>query len=183
MAAGHKRWYETLAGILTGIAAVIGAIASLYVAINGKNASNSHVEQAAQVVVSQVEEQARAPVSAPVARSDPGPTSAPQPPEPSTPEISLTSRWRELYPNTGSISQTNQDGDTFTFTVRGVARGLRYESWGNGTIRGLHLETAYQSTVPSTGRCTGAVSPDGVQLNLTCVDSLSGRYETAWIRD
>ena len=46
VAGDKKHWYETLPGILTGIAAVIGAIASLYVAIDGKRESTSMGEEA-----------------------------------------------------------------------------------------------------------------------------------------
>lgn len=39
-----KHWFETLPGILTGIAAVIDAIARLYIAVSGKHESNFGIE-------------------------------------------------------------------------------------------------------------------------------------------
>jgi hypothetical protein len=90
--------------------------------------------------------------------------------------------WREIYPNPGSISQTIQEGNTFRFTKRGTIRGWPFQSSGNGTITGRDLESTYQSTIPSRGRCSGTVSPDGMQITVTCFDSVFGQFESAGVR-
>jgi hypothetical protein len=119
---------------------------------------------------------------------------APPPPEPrpSSPPaaadapggapVDISGIWREVYPNPGTLTQTIQEGTTFRFTVRGAVLGVPFQSTGNGTIRGRHLESTYQSTTPSTGRCTGTVSADGRQVTSTCRDSVYGQFETSGVR-
>jgi len=105
------------------------------------------------------------------------------PAQPSQPSpINISATWREIYPNPGSISQTIQDGDTFRYIVEGAIQGSRFQSSGSGTIRGKYIESTYQSTIPSTGHCSGTVSSDGMQMKSTCVDSVNGKFESAWVR-
>jgi hypothetical protein len=91
----------------------------------------------------------------------------------------ITSTWREIYPNRGSISNTIQHGDDFTFRIRAQT----YSSFGRGSIKGLQIETSYQSTVPSSGSCTGRLSSDAEEMVLECTDSVSGEYMTKWVRE
>jgi hypothetical protein len=99
-----------------------------------------------------------------------------------SPLINIGATWREIYPNPGSLSQIIQDGDTFKFLVEGAIQGSRFQSSGTGTIKGKNIESTYQSTIPSTGHCSGIVSPDGMQTKSTCIDSVHGQYETTWVR-
>lgn len=176
MANEKKRWFETLPGILTGIAAVIGAIASLYVAVSVKHDSN--FETGTQPILN-IEPQTSA---SPEPLNQTKPFATTKPPQ-SLLLINISSTWHELYPNPGNISQTIQDGDAFSFTIIGTIRDFPFQSTGNGTIKGQYLQSNYQSTIPSTGRCAGTLSSDGMQIKLTCVDSVTGQYETAWMRE
>ena len=170
----QKRWFETLPGILTGIAAIIGAIATLYVALDKKQETQQ---------VPKVEQKTSDSTYPSVPSNEVKPLNAPQAQQQPPPQINLSSTWHELYPNPSNISQTTHDGDIFKFIIQGSTQGLRYQSTGSGTIKGQYIESTYQSTIPSTGRCAGTVSSDGMQIKLTCVDSVSGRYETAWVRE
>jgi len=96
--------------------------------------------------------------------------------------INIGATWREIYPNPGSISQIIQDGDTFRFILEGAIQGSRFQSSGTGTIKGKYFESTYQSTIPSTGRCSGTISSDGKQTKSTCFDSVNGQFESAWVR-
>ena len=98
------------------------------------------------------------------------------------PPVDISGVWREIYPNPGTLTQTIQEGNTFRFTVRGAVLGVPFQSSGSGTIKGRHLESTYQSTVPSKGRCTGTLSADGRQVTSTCTDSVYGQFETSGVR-
>jgi hypothetical protein len=96
--------------------------------------------------------------------------------------VDISGVWREVYPNPGTLTQTIQEGQTFRFTVRGTLLGVPFQSSGSGTIRDRHLESTYQSSTPSKGRCTGTVSADGRQVTSTCTDSVYGQFETSGVR-
>lgn len=96
--------------------------------------------------------------------------------------INIGATWREIYPNPGSTSQIIQNGDTFRFIIEGAIQGSRFQSSGSGTIKGIHIETTYQSTIPSTGHCSGTISSDRMQTKSICVDSVNGQFETTWVR-
>jgi hypothetical protein len=127
-------------------------------------------------------------VTPPMAASVPPPfgTRPPAPPAAAaaateTP-VDISGVWREVSPNPGTLTQTTQEGPTFRFTVRGTLLGVPFQSVGSGTIRGRHLESTYQSSTPSKGRCTGTVSTDGRQVTSTCTDSVYGQFETSGVR-
>ncbi len=174
-----KHWFGTLPGILTGVAAVIGAIASLYVAVSGKHESNSTME--AQPTPN-IEQHDSTSMPSPEPLNQTQPLTTTQPSQSLSP-INISSTWHELYPNPGNISRTIQDGNTFRFTIIGAIQDFPFQSAGNGIIKGQYLESNYQSTIPSTGRCAGTLSSDGMQIKLTCDDSVTGQYETAWVRE
>lgn len=180
MANEKKPWFETLPGILTGIAAVIGAIASLYVALSGKDESKPEI---VLQIAPKVEQQASELISPSASVNQVKPLATPKSPVPLPPPINISSTWHELYPNPGNISKTIQDGSVFKFTVQGIIQGSRFQTTGSGIIKGHYIESSYQSTVPSTGRCAGTVSADAMQIKLTCNDSVTGQYETAWVRE
>jgi hypothetical protein len=104
-------------------------------------------------------------------------TSKPQPSP-----INIGATWREIYPNTGSTSQIIQDGDTFRFIMKFTLQGYPFQSSGSGTINGLNFKSTYQSTIPSTGHCSGTISSDGMRTKSICVDSVNGKFESAWVR-
>ena len=101
---------------------------------------------------------------------------------PSSTPINISATWREIYPNPGSISHTIQDGNAFRYTVKGVIQGFRFQSSGSGTIKGKYIESSYQTTIPSTGHCSGTISSDGIQMKSICVDTVNGKFESVWVR-
>jgi hypothetical protein len=113
-------------------------------------------------------------VSKPVKLPEP----PPQPPQP----LNLSGIWQEIYPNPGTISHTTQDGNTFRCTIQGAIQGWPFQSSCSGTIRGQSIESTYQSTIPSMGRCSGTVSSDGMQITSTCIDSVYGQFITSAVR-
>ena len=106
-----------------------------------------------------------------------------RPDKPTLSSINISDTWREIYPNTGNISQTIQEGNSFRYVVKGSLYGKSFQSSGNGTLRGKNIDSIYQSTIPSTGYCSGTISVDGMQIKSTCVDSVNGTFESAWARD
>ena len=98
------------------------------------------------------------------------------------PIINIGATWREIYPNSGNLSQIIQNGNTFKFLVEGSIQGTYFQSSGTGTINGNNIESTYQSTIPSIGHCSGIISPDGMQTKSTCIDSMNGQFNTAWVR-
>jgi hypothetical protein len=119
---------------------------------------------------------------APARVAAPAPTS-PSPAAPARPRpaaIDISGQWRDT--TWGHVSQITQDGDSFHFTVRGVACRGNFRSAGTGMIRGNRLESTYKSTTPSEGRCTGIVSPDGTTIRSTCVDSVCGSFAASAVR-
>jgi hypothetical protein len=175
MATTTKRWYETLPALLTGLAALIGAITGLYVALgNGQGKSAA----TAPPVASGAEQPAPATADGP---SQGGAVAESEPANP--PAVDIESRWRELYPNPGNVSRIVQDGDAFTFTIEGRAGAIPFSSRGSGSITGRQIRSTYESTLPSTGRCRGSVTADGRRTEFECLDSMTGRYESAWVRE
>ena len=96
-----------------------------------------------------------------------------------TESLDLSGLWRD---NWGNTSQITQRGDAYTFTAWGSACRGNFRSTGSGTIRGKYVESTYQSTIPSQGRCSGTVSDDGRRATSTCVDSVCGQFASSSIR-
>jgi hypothetical protein len=97
-----------------------------------------------------------------------------------TESLNLSGVWRD---NWGNVSQITQRGDAYTFTAWGSACRGSFRSTGSGTIRGKYVESTYQSTIPSQGRCSGTVSNDGRRATSTCVDSVCGQFASSSIRE
>lgn len=102
-------------------------------------------------------------------------------PQPSAPAVkvqNINGLWRDSN-YSSNTSQVTQDGNRFHFTRRGILpNGTRFESSGIGTLTGQrytsHYNAKYQSGAVSTGDCSGAVSRDGMHIDLNCKDSLLG---------
>jgi TIR domain len=110
------------------------------------------------------------------------PRPAPEPQRAATQQasINIAGSWRD--PTWGHVSQITQDGDAFEYTVWGTACLGKFRSSGTGSIRGMRLESTYRSTMPSQGRCSGTVSPDGTRITSTCVDSACGEFLASAVR-
>jgi hypothetical protein len=94
--------------------------------------------------------------------------------------IDISGDWQD--PTWGARSTVVQDGQSYRFTARGLACQGWFQSVGAGRIIGTHVESTYQSTPYSTGRCTGTVSQDGRQMTSNCFDSVCGQFSTSTIR-
>ena len=94
----------------------------------------------------------------------------------------ISGTWREIYPNPGNLTLTTQQRNTFQSVGRGMVLGKLIQVSGSWTIRGRTLESTYQSSTPSRGRCIGTVSADGKQVTSTCTDSVFGQFESSAVR-
>jgi hypothetical protein len=94
--------------------------------------------------------------------------------------LDINGVWRDT--TWGHMSQIAQDGEAFHFTAWGSACRGNFRSSGTGTVRGTRFESAYRSTMPSEGRCSGTVSADGTQIRSTCVDSVCGSFASSAVR-
>ncbi len=107
-------------------------------------------------------------------RKDELPPPSPRP----TAEINIGGAWRDTW---GFQSQVTQHGDKYQFTAWGIGCGGSFQSSGSGTIKGNSVESTYQSTY-SHGRCSGTVSPDGMRMTSTCIDSVCGQFQSSAFR-
>jgi hypothetical protein len=114
----------------------------------------------------------------------------PPPPKPSSkiasPVPDIRGVWLDSNYRSNS-SYITQDGNSFQFTRRGVLpNGLAFESSGSGTMTGQRFTSnynaKYQSGATSVGDCSGTVSPDGMRMDLQCIDSLLGAFPGTAIR-
>jgi len=122
----------------------------------------------------------RAAIPAPPPSSDPPRVGAGSRPRPTPAPAEISGRWRDT--TWGHVSQITQDGEAFHYSVWGAACRGTFQSSGSGTIRGNRVESTYRSTMPSQGRCSGTVSPDGTQIRSTCVDSVCGSFAASAVR-
>jgi len=151
-------------------------------------AKRKALEARLREVVEQAAEERRATETAPRPRAAP-PTPQARPegsrqsavsqPRAVTESLDLSGLWRD---NWGNTSQITQRGDAYTFTAWGSACRGNFRSTGSGTIRGKYVESTYQSTIPSQGRCSGTVSDDGRRATSTCVDSVCGQFALSSVR-
>jgi hypothetical protein len=118
------------------------------------------------------------------ATTEPRPTYASRvepPPRPAAAApIDISGVWRDV--TWGSTSRIAQDGDEFRFTVWGQACRGSFQSTGTGLIEGQRFASAYRSTIPSEGRCTGTVSADGTRIETRCLDSVCGAFASSAVR-
>ncbi len=101
--------------------------------------------------------------------------------------LRITGVWRDsMYPS--NLTEITQDGRDFRFRRRGVLpNGVGFESVGTGTLVGRQVRSQYTATyktgATSSGRCSGAVSMDSRQIELSCSDTLLGSFASISIRE
>jgi len=105
---------------------------------------------------------------------------------PPPPVLDIRGVWLDSNYRSNS-SHITQEGDSFRFTRRGVLpNGVAFESSGSGTMTGQRFTSnynaKYQSGDTSVGDCSGTVSPDGMRMELQCMDSLLGAFPGTAIR-
>ena len=149
----QQSWWQTLPGIITAIGAVLTAVTGLIVAL--RHDDQSKATPAPVTTIASV---------------------TPQPP----PVPNISSVWRD---NWGTVYKLTQDGNEFRFTAEGAScKGGYFQSSGSGRITGNSVQSTYQSDIPSRGRCSGTLSPDGQQVTSTCTDSVCGAFVSTMIR-
>ena len=168
-----RSWWDRLPVVLKATAALLTATGGLLVTLNQlgligsgrKNASNAYADRPPAVQTT-------------TATATPGPAgggaapaqaSLAAPITPAAPDIS--GHWRDA---TGTIYQVQQSGESFEFIGANPTTGA--QSRGTGTIHGRHVEDAFQTNAPSTGRGTGELSADGRQITGTAQDTYYGTY-------
>lgn len=164
----HSGW-QSIAGTLTAIAAIITVITGLVAALRHDDTPK--------------------PSSAapPVATTSPGQTQpgpsqlVTMPVQPRIQQFSLSGLWRD---NWGTLTAMAQYPDnSFGFSAKGLScQGTQFKSTGTGTLDGNKVKSNYQSDLPSRGTCSGIVSPDGTQITSTCEDSMCGRSVSSSVR-
>ena len=98
------------------------------------------------------------------------------------PAPQITGLWRDSdNPNNGTRIQ--QEGKRLQFTRAGIlADGVRFESSGTGTLLGSRITLSYvaryQTGSTSTGECSGSVAAEARSIELSCADSLYGKFVT-----
>lgn len=158
---------------------VIAAVALLFLAVGGwfladRNQTSNAIPR---------------PAPEPIATETAAPTAAPlritpTPPAPAAPEVpGIAGLWRDSD-NPANVAQIAQDGERFTFNRSGVLPdGTQFKATGSGTISGTQLTSRYdaafyhplyQTSSTSTGYCTGSISADARQMEMSCTDSLFG---------
>jgi len=99
------------------------------------------------------------------------------------PALSIGGRWRD---NWGIIYSIAQEGDAFQFSASGPScrdNGSYFQSSGHGTIKGRHIESNYNSSLPSGGQCSGTVFANGTEMSSTCKDTICGTFSASLIKE
>jgi hypothetical protein len=142
-------WLHTLPGLITAVAALLTAVGGLIVLFRD--------------------------TGGPKEASAPPPVSASNAPAPQANVQSLTGQWRD---NWGTVYLVTQAGNGFTFTATGTScKGGAFQSKGSGSISGETVQTVYESSIGSTGSCTGTISGKGSDIQASCIDTVCGRFE------
>lgn len=90
------------------------------------------------------------------------------------PPIALTGQWRD---NWGTVYLVTQTGNSFILTATGTScKGVPYQSKGSGTISGETMQSVYESSIGSTGSCSGIISNQGNTIDASCTDTVCGRF-------
>jgi hypothetical protein len=156
-------WWQTIPGMLTALAALLGAVTALIVAVKDL----THIIESPEPV----------PAKSQVTKNIEPPLDQTEPPErkrPATRVASINGRWRD---NLGFVSEIEQTGSSFTFMVQGATSCLfrPFVSTGSGSIRGRNIESTYRSSLGSQGDCKGTISSDGNSIDSRCNDSICGQ--------
>jgi hypothetical protein len=163
-------WWQTIPGMLTALAGLLAAVTALIVALKDFTHTIESTDPAPKVDISKPTQN---PGDQTGTKIQP-PTIQVKPPE----VRSISGRWRD---NLGFVSDIQQTGTSFTFTVQGGTSCLfrPFVSRGSGSIRGRDIESNYQSSLGSQGKCTGTISSDGYTMDSQCYDSICGQFTSS----
>jgi len=99
---------------------------------------------------------------------------------PQEPALNIAGRWRD---NWGTMYTIAQEGDAFRFSTSGPScRGNYFQTSGRGTISGRNVESSYNSSLPSGGRCSGTVFANGTEMSSTCNDTICGSFSSSLVK-
>lgn len=96
------------------------------------------------------------------------------------PTPNLSGKWTDVdYPELSIVMQ--QQGASYTFTRKGLYRGIPVNETHNGEMTGRSVKATYLSHTakevrPISGKCFGVVDKDSTGLALTCEDPGKGSY-------
>lgn len=96
------------------------------------------------------------------------------------PTPNLSGKWLDKdYPEL--IIAMTQNGSSYTFTRKGLYRGIPVNQTHTGELTGRSVKATYLSHTagevrPLKGKCFGVVGKDSSTLALTCDDSIKGTY-------
>ena len=96
------------------------------------------------------------------------------------PVLNIAGRWRD---NWGIIYTIAQEGNAFRYSASGPScHGSFVQSLGRGTIKGREVESSYNSSLPSGGRCSGTVFANGTEISSSCNDTICGSFSASLIK-
>jgi hypothetical protein len=96
------------------------------------------------------------------------------------PTPNLSGKWLDKdYPEL--IITMQQNGSSYTFTRKGLYRGIPVNETHKGEMTGRSVKATYQALYagevrPVNGQCFGVVGKDSSTLALTCEDTKKGTY-------
>jgi|GEM_PF-3154273 len=90
-------------------------------------------------------------------------------------EVSISGDW---YDSEGTFYRIQQTGNQFS----GVAVLGQIRSEGSGMIKGREIVSQFSTNRPSSGRCTGTISPDSNSIVSSCWDNAIGSFPTTMHR-
>lgn len=183
-----QNWWHTLPGVLTAVAAVLTAITGLIVALRGDTPPTAGGVEASlsAPTIAATQPASVTPAASPPASvqqaaprmvdavADSGFGSASQA------GIDLSGLWLSTD---GEPTRISQQGSRIEFVSDGVScMNTPSRMRGEGSLDGYRLEVRYSSTLPSTGQCSGMLTPDGRNLVSNCRDSVCGAFVSSLFR-
>ena len=96
------------------------------------------------------------------------------------PTPNLSGKWLDKdYPEL--IIAMTQNGSSYSFTRKGLYRGIPVNETHTGKMTGRSVKSTYLAHTagevrPLKGQCFGVVSKDSSALALTCDDAIKGTY-------
>jgi hypothetical protein len=179
-----QSWWQTLPGILTAVAAVLTAVTGLIVALRGGTPS-APGGTAAPLPAIPAAPAAPQPANVIPAASPPAARTADAVADsPSTPAsaaaIDVSGLWMS---SDGEPTRITQHGKRIEFVSDGIScMNTSSRMQGEGNLDGYRVEVLYNSTLPSQGRCSGMLTPDGRSLVSNCHDSVCGAFVSTLFR-
>ena len=85
----------------------------------------------------------------------------------------LTGIWND---EVGTVYQVWQSGDGYAFHATRNVNGMTFTADGVTRVQGLRWTNEFRTNVPSTGKGSGTISADGMQMTGNFRDTMIGNY-------